>query len=258
MWKVADRVVKARYVSPFQARMLIDALSDIHSCLAPVKLAPTLRSLIFDNSILVLEYDYIERQGIAKPEDLGFALGKAHASLTDIPVKYTLAWAGFYGEFYEFRFLVPLVEDTAIRKQAEQLLPHTLNRVHTLPVHYIHRDLNPDNSIPTENGVCLIDWEMTCGGHREDDVAMTICCFADSESASHEDKIAADFLEGYRQALPVPWADLSHPVLRSSIALAGLRQAVAGWFSDEGVTTAEYWINIRKRLRFACNLLKLG
>lgn len=258
VWEVDGRIVKAHRVPPFRARMLMRALHDIHACLSPRHLAPRLISMSYDGTTFVMEFERVEASGIALPAEVGFALGKAHTHLEHIPIKSTLAWTGFYGEFHEFRFLVPLVEDAAIRQQAERILGLSQYRERTDPVHYIHRDLNPSNVLRTSENVYLIDWEMAYGGHREDDVAMAICCLADLCETGEEKDLANGFLEGYRQALAVAWAELEHPVLRSAIALAGLRQAVAGWFSDGGDTSASYWPNIRNRLKTACILLDVG
>lgn len=258
VWDVGERIVKAHRMPSFRARMLMRALQDIHACLSPRHLAPQLISMSYDDSTLVMEFERIEVSGIASPSEVGFALGKAHAYLERMPIKRTLAWSGFYGEFHEFRFLVPLVEDDTIRKQAERVLPLSQYRERTEPVHYIHRDLNPENVLKAGERAYLIDWEMAYGGHREDDVAMAICCLADSCEAGKEREIAINFLKGYRQTSSAAWTVLEHPVLRSAIALAGLRQAVAGWFSDEGDTSASYWLNIRNRLKTACILLDVG
>jgi len=257
VWEVEGRIVKARRLSPFRAGMLKTALSDIHAALAPAGLTPRLLSITYHDDILVSEFERIDATGPAHPGEIGFALGCCHRLLAAVSIRSTVAWTGFYGEFQEFRFLVPLVTDNSLRERATRLLPAARYREHTEPVHYIHRDLNPMNVLKGARGVRILDWEMAYGGHREDDVAMAICCLADSSVAGSEEGIATEFLAGYRISLPTPWATLSHPLLRSAIALAGLRQAVAGWFTDEGDTSASYWPNIRKRLETACQLSDL-
>ena len=42
----------------------------------------------------------------------------------------------------------------------------------------------------------------------------------------------------------------------SSIAIAGLRQGISGWFSDKGNLSAAYWKNIIKRMEIALVLCK--
>lgn len=254
VWDAGEKVVKVRQISPFEAKMLMRALSDIHSKLAPAHLVPRLLSIQYDGRLLVSVFERISVVGSLEPTEVGFVLGRAHSLLAGVPVRKTSAWSGYYGEYREFRFLIPIIEDESIRQRAEQLLPIACNRELTQPVHYIHRDLNPNNVLVATDGIRLIDWDMTHGGHREDDVAMALCCLSDLSIAGAEVVLAADFLHGYREALPTVWSRLDHPLLRSAIALAGLRQAVAGWFSDEGDTSAKYWKNIHRRLEAACTL----
>ncbi|MEA2173470.1 MAG: hypothetical protein QOD00_1062 [Blastocatellia bacterium] len=256
-WGVGPCVVKARRINEFEGRMLLHSLSDIHAALSASRLAPRLLSIHYDGEALFCEYERVETVGPASPHEAGFALARAHELLVNVPVRHTLAWTGFYGEYDEFKFLVPLVEDAPIRRLAGRLLPHTKRREHTSPARYIHRDLNPTNLLKAADGVRLIDWEMAHGGHAEDDVAMSLCCLADGCREGEEAAIALEFLKGYGTAAPAQWLSLDHPALRAAVALAGLRQAVAGWFSDEGETTADYWPHVRHRLATACRLLEL-
>ena len=151
--------------------------------------------------------------------------------------------------------MIPLVEDLYIRDFAKKLLPLTFNRPHTGKIHYIHRDLNPGNVLVTTKGACIIDWNMTHFNYREDDVAMTICCLCDNCEDNIETTIASKFLEGYYSIIREDWCELNHPILKAAIAIAGLRQAVSGWYTDQGDTSLSYWKNIYHRIKTACTLL---
>ena len=129
-------------------------------------------------------------------------------------------------------------------------------RPHTEPVHYIHRDLNPGNILKTSSGVYLIDWDMSHGGHREDDVAMSICCLASMvEGEKTFSSFCKEFLNGYRRRIPAEWAVYNSPTMVSAIALAGLRQAVSGWFSDKGCMEGLYWDKYTKKAGYLYGIM---
>lgn len=258
IWDVGDRVVKAKTIGAFRASLLVRMLGDVHGALAPARLAPALLASSYDNGVLVMELEKLAPTWSPGPRDVGVALARAHARLASVPVRGSHPWVGFYGEAPELRFLVPLVEDRALREGAQTLLGPAARSGHTEPAHTIHRDLNAGNVVGTPDGLRLLDWDMAHGGHREDDVAMCLLFLADECGVQGIEDRAAAWLAGYRGVIAADWAELGHPVLRSALAVAGLRQAVGGWFADEGHLSAPYWRRIRARLEAACRLVRVG
>lgn len=109
------------------------------------------------------------------------------------------------------------------------ILPYCKFRTHTDFIHYLHRDLNPTNIIYQTNHVKFIDWDMAYPGYREDDVAMSLICLLDNCAKGDEIFWANKFLFGYHKIFSQSWVSLQSEILRAAIAIAGLRQAVAGW-----------------------------
>ena len=256
VWCRRGMILKITSIEKFYALMLKDALADIHSALAPLKVVPALLWITYKEPYLITGFEKLEEIGTSSAFAIGMTLAKAHCGLENIPVRKTYPWIGFYGEPHEFKMLIPHVKDTQIRTKAKYLLSKITIRNHTNLVHYIHRDMNPSNVINTKNGVFLIDWDMAHGGYRIDDVAMAICCLAQQDDTCLLMDFYSEFIEGYRQYIRVDWADCSSAELLSAIALAGLRQAVAGWFTDKGDLSGLYWPNILKRLDTAIELCK--
>ncbi|MDF2943092.1 MAG: Phosphotransferase enzyme family [Herbinix sp.] len=255
IWDIGCSIVKISYMDDFYAEMHIEALSNIHSALAPIGVAPKLDWIAHKSPYIISVYEKIEFKEEPSAFESGEALAKAHIALEYIPIRKSFPWDGFYGEPDEFRFLIPLIKDVNIHSKSKLLLDTITCRPHTNPVHYIHRDLNPGNIIKSDSGVYIIDWDMTHGGHREDDVAMSLCCLANITNSNFEAlSFCREFLNGYRKQINADWAIIDSPVMISSIALAGLRQAVSGWFSDKGNMSAHYWPNILNRLDFAVNV----
>lgn len=255
VWQVGSSVVKATSMLPFQAQTHAVMLRQIHGALAPEGLAPALLFCEYDGERLVSIFEFLVPIADASPRAIGEALGRAHAILVRMPVRSSRPWVGFYGEWPEFSKLVPLMKDRSLQRSASQLLPLTVNRDHTAQSHYIHRDLGLSNTVRTQSAIALIDWDMAHAGYAIDDLAMTISCLgADFLGKVHPCQLASEVLEGYAHANAASRVGLAQPEFISAIALAGLRQAVAGWYSDQGDTTAPYWPNIRKRLSVACEL----
>jgi aminoglycoside phosphotransferase (APT) family kinase protein len=119
----------------------------------------------------------------------------------------------------------------------------------------VHRDLHRNNVLRSTDGILLLDWDMSHVGRTDDDLATTVCCVVADSDPADRSADAARLVAAYREETGVDWALLEHPRLRASIALAGLRQGVAGWYSDEGDTSAGYWPRIRRRMHVAAELL---
>lgn len=250
-----DVVVKGRLVDRFEATAAQAALERVHGALAPVGLAPRLLDCRPADGVLLSAYERLADTGLpATPAEAGTALAQAHAVLRAVPTCRVEAWVGYYGEFEQFRFLVDHVEDEPIRRLGLALLPLTRTRPRTEPITWLHRDLSPGNIVKTPLGPALIDWDMAHPGHGEDDVAMALCTLADGAAAGEDVEMAAAFLAAYAAESGAPWAQPGHPVVTSAVALAGLRQAVAGWYNERGDTAAPHWANLRHRIEVAQRL----
>jgi serine/threonine protein kinase len=257
VWRHCDKIIKIWNQSNFNLQILARTLANIHKFLSCAHLVPKLDSLSFatDNHLIGI-FEYLEPcEERFDPEAVGMTLAKVHLALETVPIGGTLSWVGFYGEYDEFKFLTPYVTDNSIKEVANFLLPYCKFRTHTDFIHYLHRDLNPTNIIYQPNHIRFIDWDMAYPGFREDDVAMSLICLLDNCANGDEIVWANKFLFGYQKIFPQSWVSLQSEILRAAIAVSGLRQAVAGWYTDQGDTTAGYWINIRHRINVAALLL---
>ena len=257
VWRYGNSIVKVWKQNQFYLEMLASSLLAIHTHLALSNLAPILHSIEIIDGCLIGIFENLPNTGVYEISQVGCTLAKAHSILETIPVVSSYPWSGFYGEYNEFSFLVPNITDNELNSTASLLLPLTKSRENTNMAHYLHRDLNPNNVIAYEGSLKIIDWDMNHPGFREDDLAMSLICLMDKCEYGQEQIFAETFLSGYKKVLPAEWASLEHNIFRSAIALASLRQGVAGWYSDEGKTSASYWPNIRHRVKVAACLLGL-
>ncbi len=255
--RAGNHVGKVSGVVGLEAQFLTKALAAIHARLAPFGLAPHLSVLQVLPCGVLQVYQYIAPSGDHVWFGSGRALAQAHRLLAGIRPSTGWPWVGFYGESFEFRAIVPAITDADTREACLRLLPFCARSPSPDPAQYVHRDASPANTIPLPGGrACLIDWDMAHPGLPVDDLAMAVCMISDRESASLEEA-SEQFVAGYRAEVPYDWADLEHPSFRAALALAGLRQAGAGWFSDLGDSGAPYWEHVRRRTQAALQLITL-
>jgi hypothetical protein len=252
--RVGDLVVKIRPASLFEATHLSRAFEDVHRVLAADSLAPSLHLTCYDGQELATVCGLIDATA-AKPAPgaVGAALARCHRLLADVPVRAGSPWIGFYGEFAEFAALIPAVDDDEIRRLGTALLPYTRRSGVPGPPQYVHRDLHPGNVLSGPDGVCFIDWELVHAGAALDDLAMTALMWA-AESDDPPWRTVGRMLAGYAEG-GGPLHRPDDPGLITALGIAGLRQGVGGWFTDEGACTAPYWPYIRRRIRTAVTLL---
>jgi hypothetical protein len=252
--RVGEHVVKIRPATPFAAVHLARAFADVHRALAADRLAPALELACYDGEHLATVHSRVPATaGRADPTAVGAALARCHRLLGGVPVRAGSPWIGFYGEYAEFAALVPAVDDEEIRVLGAALLPHARRSGASGPPQYVHRDLHPGNVLAGPDGVCFVDWELIHAGSALDDLAMTALMWA-AESDDAPWRTVGRILAGYAAGGGAQYRP-GDAGLTAALALAGLRQGVGGWFTDEGLCTAPYWPYLRKRLRTAAALL---
>jgi aminoglycoside phosphotransferase (APT) family kinase protein len=254
---VDDRVVKVSPMAEFEATMLSRTLEDVHAVLAPHGLAPSVELICYDGSLLGTVFSRIDGRSAPPPtpKAVGGALARCHTLLADLPARWSTPWVGFYGEYQEFRSVVPAVEDDELRELGIALLPHARRRLDDSVRHYVHRDLHPANVVAGPHGPCFVDWDLVHVGTPLDDLAMTALMWA-AESTAEPSSTVGRMLAGYR-AEGGRTPELNSTPMRQALAVAGLRQGIGGWFTDEGRCDAPYWPYIRRRIRTAVRLIEV-
>lgn len=255
VYAVGDSVVKLSPMTTFEATMLGRTLEEVHAALAPHGLAPAVRLVCYDGAHLGTVCSRVdEHPSSLPPEAVGGALARCHALLAGIPARWSSPWVGFYGEYAEFRAVIPAVEDDELRTLGTALLPHARRTPDWATSHYVHRDLHPANVLAGPQGPCFVDWDMVHVGTPLDDLAMTALMWAADGAADARDTVAR-ILTGYR-AVDDRSPALDSTPMRQALAVAGLRQGIGGWFTDEGRCEAPYWPYIRRRIRAAVELVE--
>lgn len=250
-------ILKITFIESFYSSMYVNALNDIHATLHPLNIAPKLQWMKYREPYLITIFDKLETVGYPTAFEIGETLAKAHIALQEIPVKKSYPWIGFYGTPDEFKIIIPQITHQEIRKKSEILLSKA-EKYQIVETHqYIHRDLNPTNIIKTNNGLNIIDWDMAHGGYCIDDLAMSICCLAPYKNNESLLDFYFEFINGYRQYKNKEWICTYEKNIIPAIAIAGLRQAVGGWFTDKGDLSNSYWPNIMNRLNTSIKLCKL-
>jgi hypothetical protein len=250
-------VVKFSPLTRFEATMLGRTLEEVHAALAPAGLAPAVRLVCYDGAHLGTVCSKVgDGPSSFTPEAVGGALARCHALLAGIPARWSSPWVGFYGEYAEFRAVVPAVEDDELRTLGTALLPHARRMPDWATGQYVHRDLHPANVLAGPQGPCFVDWDMVHIGTPLDDLAMTALMWAADGVADTRETVAA-VLAGYG-AVDGRCLDLDSTPMRQALAVAGLRQGIGGWFTDEGRCEAPYWHYIRRRIRAAVELVDGG
>jgi aminoglycoside phosphotransferase (APT) family kinase protein len=253
-FRAGDAVVKTRVVPAFEAENLGQTLDAVHGRLSPLQLVPRIRWQCYDGETLASIFDHIPHSGrTADAVEVGETLARAHQALAGIDVRTGEMWAGFYGEYHEFAMTTAAVADDELRELGLQLLPYARRAEVPGPYHYVHRDLHPGNVIYAEQGLCLVDWDLAHAGSAVDDLAMTALLWA-ADSSGPPHRIAADVLIGYSTIAGKRYM-LGDPDVRPAIALAGLRQGIAAWYTDQGNCSAAYWPFVRRRSRIAVELM---
>jgi aminoglycoside phosphotransferase (APT) family kinase protein len=256
VYAVGDQVVKLRALTPFEARLLAIAFTDVHGALAPTGLAPELHMMCYDGEVFATSCELVTEPVPAlrpAPEDLGAALAEVHLHMAGVPGRSTQPWIGYYGEHHEFSMITPSIEDDELRELGTRLLPHAVRGDVPGPVHYVHRDVHPGNVVIGGRGPCFVDWDLVHIGSALDDLAMTTCLWAAETDAPASDT-AERIIDGYAKAGHTRYALDAEP-FRSAVALAGLRQGVGAWYSDEGACDAPYWPWVRRRIRAAVEIV---
>lgn len=257
-WVCADGLVaKCSRIAPFRAALLRRTQQAVHNALAPIGVTPTLHEAAYDRErrLFTALFSWHEPVGPAEAADIGATLAAAHEGLAGVTETATFPWIGFYGEQAEFGAVLPGVADPEVRELGERLLPYAARPPRADALQLVHRDLHRNNVVRAGDGIKLIDWDMAHLGRVDDDLAATVCCVVADSPDEAITADAASLVGAYRSRTGAAWADLEHPALRAAIALAGLRQGVAGWYTDEGDTSARYWPRIRQRMRIAVALL---
>lgn len=253
-YSVDGLVVKIRTIAEYEAAGLCRSLDAVHSALAPLHLAPHTRWHCYDGETLATVFDHVPHTGQAvAPTEIGAALACAHQALAGIEVRTAEPWVGFYGEHHEFAMTTRAVADKELRDLGLALLPHARRTKVPGPCHYVHRDLHPGNVFASKHGPCLVDWDLAHAGSAVDDLAMTAVMWA-AESAGPPRRVAQDILAGYNAVSGRDYT-LGSEVVRPAIALAGLRQGIAAWHTDQGDCSAAYWPFVRLRTRIAAFLV---
>lgn len=254
VFRAGDLVVKTRAASTFEAANLSRILDEVHGALSPIQLVPHVRWHYYDGETMASAFDYVPHSDrTVDPFEVGETLARAHRALVGIDIRTGETWAGFYGEYHEFAMTTPAVADAELRELGLQLLPYARRPEVPGPFHYVHRDLHPGNVIAAEHGLCLLDWDLAHAGSAVDDLAMTALLWAaDSPAAPH--RAAKDILAGYSRTTSKTYT-LNDPDVGPAIALAGLRQGIAAWYTDQGNCSAAYWPFVRQRTRTAVDLM---
>ncbi len=254
LWATKQYVVKFTRTSAVVAAETADRLQRVHDALCPEGLAPALIAARVVNEGLLTIYTRGECMGSANFGEIGKTLACAHAILAGVPVSSPSTWIGHIGEAEDFEQSLEQVSDQELADSGKHLIELARRAASPDPIQYVHRDLHPCNILKVRKHIWLIDWEMSYGGTVIDDVAMTVCLLCDNRPPSTWKPIARSFLAAYRKESGAVWADLTNSRLQAAIAVAGLRQGIAGWITDGGDVSGPYWPNLRHRTRVALKL----
>jgi len=238
--------------SAFELEILLSNLLEVSRALSPSGLTPEIKHWVQLDEYLIVIFKYYHfkefKTNISSIFKAGQILAKAHTLLKDTNnTGKSISWSGFYGQQDEFRALIKNINHKIIFYHSSKLIDLCKKNYRT-PMHLLHRDLNPSNIKTVKSKLQIIDWDLSHVGYREDDIAMSLICLLDDVDKNFI-KLAEAFFEGYKSVINYEWLGLKDQNIISSIALSGLRQAVSGWYSDKGNTSAYYWEKIMHRIK---------
>lgn len=251
-----DVVVKVRPCSPFEAEHLVGCFTSLNRHLVPLLLAPKVRRTLHDGTTFATVFDFVE--GTAQMSDLGAvgtALGRAHVALQGHTTR-TLPWTGNFGERFEFKRLLDAMPHGELRDAGLNLVTRVNRSEPPGPVTLVHRDAHPRNVVWRAPGCpVFLDWDLAHTGSAIDDLAMTALMWATDVPRGDPLKAVSTIVNGYRSVAGS--FQFTEDDFWDAFAIAGLRQGIAGWYTDEGDTSAVYWPFVRNRTLMAANMISL-